>query len=138
MANVEFQMTVNNKDEIFALLEEVEAKTLEEWGQYAEGCAMDLCPIDTGNLWNSISHIVDLDDHCVDMGTNVEYAVYVEFGTGKYAENGNGRPTPWAYRDDEGNLIWTAGQKPQPFIRPAIANHVDDYKDILMDNCLNA
>lgn len=138
MAGIEFQLTVNDKEEVIRLLQGVEERTLEDWGGFAEGVAEKLCPVDTGNLRNSISHVVELPDHCVEMGTNIEYAVFVEYGTGKYAEEGNGRPTPWAYRNDDGELIWTAGQKPQPFIRPAISDYTDDYKGILYENLLNA
>ena len=138
MAGIEFQVTVNDKEEVLRLLQEVEERTLEDWGAFAEGVAIGLCPVDTSNLKNHISHVVELPDHCVDMGTNVEYAVFVEYGTGKYAEEGNGRPTPWAYQDKDGNWVWTAGQQPQPFIRPAISEHTEDYKEILYENLQNA
>ena len=45
----------------------------------------------------------------------------VEFGTGLFAENGNGRKdVPWNYQDDKGEWHSTRGQKPQPFMRPAL------------------
>lgn len=58
-------------------------------------------------------------DFDIEVGTNVFYAVYQEYGTGKYAVNGNGRKTPWAYVNEDGVLVWTAGNKPQPFLNPA-------------------
>ena len=45
------------------------------------------------------------------------YNVYVEYGTGIYAENGQGRKTPWVYMDAEGNFHYTHGQHPQSFMR---------------------
>ena len=45
----------------------------------------------------------------------------VEYGTGLFAENGNGRKdVPWNYQDDKGEWHSTRGQKPQPFMRPAL------------------
>lgn len=55
-------------------------------GQKAEGYAKDDCPVDTGRLRNSISNKVDGND--VYIGTNVEYAPYVEFGDKMHHENG--------------------------------------------------
>ena len=48
----------------------------------------------------------------------------VEFGTGLFAESGGRTDVPWAYKDEEtGELIFTSGQKPQPYMRPAIDNN---------------
>ena len=53
--------------------------------------------------------------------TPLEYAPYVEYGTGLYAESGGRKDVPWAYKDEKtGKLIWTAGQHPNPFMRPAL------------------
>ena len=53
--------------------------------------------------------------------TPLEYAPYVEYGTGLFAENGAGRKdVPWNYQDDKGEWHSTRGQKPQPFMRPAL------------------
>lgn len=47
------------------------------------------CPVDTGNLRSSITHVVN--DNVGIVGTNVEYAPYVEFGTGLFSSKGDGR-----------------------------------------------
>lgn len=47
------------------------------------------------------------------------YGMYVEFGTGIYAEGGNGRQTPWVYKGGDGKFYSTKGMKPKPFMRPA-------------------
>ena len=138
MAGINFEITVNNADLVKNLVEEVAIKTLEMWGILAEGYAIGICPVDTGTLRNSIAHEVDEAENCVEYGTNVEYGIYIEYGTGIYAENGDGRQTPWFYVDDRGEGHWTRGNKPQPFIRPAITEHTDEYKDILYENCINA
>ena len=51
------------------------------------------CPVDNGLLRNSITHYIeDNPDELVGVvGTNVEYAPYVEFGTGIYSSLGDGR-----------------------------------------------
>lgn len=83
-----------------------------------ENEAKRLCPVDTGDLRSSITHEVHNDIGIV--GTNKEYAPYVEFGTGIFAVEGNGRDTPWSYQDDKGEWHTTVGQKPQPFLETAI------------------
>lgn len=122
---------ISNKDEVLKAKEEDIEKALETIGRVAERYAKELCPVDTGNLRNSITHEVDMSDNSVAIGTNVEYAPYLEFGTGIYAEGG-GRPTPWWYQDPKtGEWIFTHGNKPQPYIRPAIDNHLQEYKDFI-------
>lgn len=104
---------------------------LEAIGLTAEGYAKLLCPVDTGVLRNSITHAVKEQDKTVVLSTNVSYAPYVEYGTGVFAENGNGRQTPWKYQDAHGHWHTTTGSKPQPFIRPAVNNHLNEYQQIL-------
>ena len=48
--------------------------------------------------------------------SNKKYAVWVHFGTGIYAQDGDGRKTPWLYEDKQGNLHRTAGVKPKPYM----------------------
>ena len=54
--------------------------------------------------------------------TPLEYAPYVEYGTGLFAEGGNGRTwdLPWAYQDERGEWHTSSGQEPHPFMRPAL------------------
>ena len=104
-------------------------RALETCGLVAEGYAKKLCPADTGNLRNSIAHAVDSAGHAVSLGTNVEYAAYVELGTGKYTPGG--RPTPWTYQDAHGNWHMTHGQRAQPFLKPAVATHAQQYRESL-------
>ena len=106
-------------------------RALERCGEQAEGYAKDLAPVDTGNLRNSISHKVDDGEPAVYIGSNTSYAPYVELATGIYAEGG--RPTPWVYQDDNGNWHWTAGNPAQPFLKPAVADHAQTYRNIIED-----
>lgn len=110
---------------------------LEKVGLVAEGYAKKLCPVDTGNLRNSITHVVDEQEPAVIIGTDSEYGGYVELGTGIYAEGGGGRPTPWVYQDAKGNWHMTHGNKAQPFLKPAAADHAGQYRDILGNELKN-
>ena len=87
--------------------------------------------VDTGNLRNSITHATENNGHTVVIGSAVTYAPYVEFGTGKFAEGGGGRPTPWVYQDSKGNWHRTSGMKPRPYLRPAIEEHKREYKEVI-------
>ena len=109
------------------------ARALERCGMQAEGYAKDLAPVDTGNLRNSITHKVVGDE--VYIGTNNEYAAYVELGTGKYADGG--RQDPWVYQDDEGRWHHTNGQRAQPYLKPAVADHQQTYRNIIKDELEN-
>ena len=79
-------------------------RALEKIGLVAEGYAKKLCPVDTGRLRNSITHQLD-GKESVYIGTNVEYAPYVELGTNKRAA--------------------------QKFLRPAAEDHASEYRQIL-------
>lgn len=131
-------MTVNFKDNSGAVLSAFHSaveKALEKCGIVAEGYAKKLAPVDTGNLRNSISHKVDPEEPAVYIGTNSSYAAYQEFGTGIYTEGG--RDTPWVYQDEKGNWHWTRGNKAQPFLKPAVADHARQYRQIIEQELKN-
>lgn len=128
---------VDNSPKVREELEAACLRALETCGLTAEGYAKKLCPVDTGNLRNSISHAVDKDEMAAFVGSPSEYAAYVELGTGKYATNGGGRPTPWVYQDAQGNWHKTSGNKAQPFIKPSVADHTQTYRDIIEDALKN-
>ena len=97
-----------------------------------ERSAKQLAPKDNGELRRSISSKVEGDVGIVF--TPLEYAPYVEYGTGLFAEAGDGRKdVPWHYQDDEGEWHSTSGQKPQPFMRPALNNNIKIIKQILKE-----
>ena len=109
---------ISRKKEFQAAAEEQVIKALEMCGIVAEGYAKDKCPVDTGNLRNSISNKVQSDEKAAYIGTNIEYAPYVELGTGSFYQGG----TPSI-----------PGQKAQPYLKPAVADHADEYKQIIKD-----
>jgi HK97 gp10 family phage protein len=69
----------DNSAKVLALLEQKKTLALLAIGAAAEGHAKALTPVDTGRLRNSISHAASGD--AAYIGTNVEYAPYVEFGS---------------------------------------------------------
>ena len=123
----------DNSREISAEIKAALLRGLEKAGLVAEGYAKKLCPVDTGDLRNSITHMVDEQEPAAIIGTDSEYGAYVELGTGIYAEGGGGRPTPLVYQDAKGNRHYTRGNKAQPFLKPAAADHAIQYRKILED-----
>ena len=115
---------VKGVDELIVKLENMtdESKIQQQLGlacALVERSAKMKAPKDTGALRRSITSKVDGLTGTVF--TPLEYAPYVEFGTGLFAENGAGRKdVPWNYQDDKGEWHSTRGQKPQPFMRPAL------------------
>jgi len=87
-------------------------------GEVVVSAAIQKCPVDTGNLRGSINSEVDEGKLSVRIGTPVEYAPYIEFGTGEYAENGMGRKD------------WK-GMKSQPFLRPALIENREKIRGII-------
>ena len=124
------QFTDNSKEALEAM-QQAAVRALEKCGLTADGYAKKLCPVDTGNLRNSITHTVDEEEPAAYIGSNSSYASYVELGTGKYVSGG--RPTPWVYQDEKGNWHRTHGQKAQPYLKPAVADHANTYRKIIED-----
>lgn len=122
----------NNSDKLLHELENKKAAILEAIGIQAEAnAALNLNRaerIDTGRLINSITHTVAGDT--VYIGTNIEYGVWNEVGTGIYADDGQGRKSPWAYQDSKGQWHNTKGLKPVHFLKNAVSEHIDEYKQI--------
>ncbi len=105
-----------------------------------ESSAKDKAPKDTGALRRSIQSKVEVTGNEIDgiVFTPLEYAPYIEYGTGLYAENGNGRQTPWVYRDDKGKYHYTKGYKGTtghgtPYMRPALNENKDEIIQIIKE-----
>jgi len=95
-----------------------------------ERSAKQKAPKDTGELRRSITSEVRGTEGVVF--TPLEYAPYIEYGTGLFAENG-GRMDAWSYQDDEGEWHTTSGMKPQPFLRPALNENREEIIRILKE-----
>ena len=71
----------DNSEQVLSAMEKGIKNGLEAIGLTAETYAKKATPVDTGRLRNSISHTVD--GEAVYIGSNVEYAPYVELGTSR-------------------------------------------------------
>ena len=101
----------DNTDEVLSALEKAKKRGLEAIGLVAEGHAKKYeTAVDTGRLRNSISHATD--DEAAYIGTNVEYAPYIELGA----------------REKEG----------LHFLQKAASNHTAEYKRLMEDSMKNA
>lgn len=99
----------DNTDVVLKGLSDAVERSLTRIGLAAEGYAKkNLYPghgLDTGNLRNSITNEVQSSEKAVYIGTNVEYAAYVELGTTR--------------------------TKAKPYLKPAAAEHSAVYKRII-------
>ena len=114
-----------------------------------------------GALLNSIQY--NIEGTVGIVGSNLFYAPYVEFGTGDYAVNGDGRTPYWVYvkNGDDGyspaepggktytleeakqvmailrskglEAYYTAGSRPKPFLNPALENNELQIRQIFDD-----
>lgn len=126
---------VDNSAAVKRELERAAIRGLIKSAMLVEGQAVLLVPTKTGALKKSIGYKVNESELVAYVGTNCEYAIYVEFGTGEFAENGNGRQGGWVYRTPDGEVHFTYGMPPQPYLRPAFRQNQKAIKDILAD-CL--
>lgn len=142
----------DNSESVKQLLAETVHNILDQWGLLVMSYAKKLAGrhVDTSRLINSITYVVDDAQKTVTIGTNAQsdsgtwpngyeaqpspYPIYVELGTGIYAENHNGRPTPWYWYDIK-TKQWhfTRGVKPRPFLRPAVEDHIDELREIAVE-----
>lgn len=135
------EITENNIPAAKAAAEKAAERALDIIGGKAVEYAVKRCPSRTSNLKNNIYKRVE-GDHVL-VGTEVEYAPYVELGTGKHYEpppewmeahgkRGKGRDK-WFWFDEKGDKKWHIGfpQKPKPFLRPAIKDHLKEYWSII-------
>ena len=123
---------VDNTDEVLRAMDSAISRALNAVGIKAEVYAKAKCPVRTGRLRNSITHTIsgagpmthvysdnkgnkfggnigspEGTANAVYIGTNVEYAPYVEFG------------------------VKGKKRKAKPFLRPAARDHVNEYREII-------
>ena len=104
----------DNTEEVLSAMGKAIERGLETIGLTAEGHAKkNLYPghgLDTGRLRNSISHATDKD--AAYIGTNVEYAPYVELGA--------------------------RGRNGLHYLQQAATEHTDEYKRLMEESMKNA
>ena len=101
----------DNSKEVSEDIKAALLRWLETCGLVAEGYAKKLAPVDTGNLRNGITHDVDAGEPAAYIGTNVEYAPYQELGTIHMAAH--------------------------PFLKPAVADHANEFRKIFENELKN-
>ena len=102
------------------VLDEVK-RIVYETARVIQSNAKALAPVDDGNLRDSIEMTILNGGYLAKVTVGAEYAIYVEYGTGIYSSEGNGRTTPWTYYSPKlGRYVTTRGQHPQPFWGPAV------------------
>ena len=139
---------VNDKTpEIIEETKKAVKRALKRMGSQAEKYAKALCPVGTvesvgkkgyigGTLRNSITHKVTSSGSLqgVSIGSNVVYAPFVELGTGPFFV----KPPDWEsfepYKKKGGAHGYV---RPRPFLRPALKDHLDEYKKMLEDELKN-
>lgn len=110
------------------------AKAMETCCLLVESEAVKKAPKVDGILRQSITSGISADGLTGTVYSPLEYAPYVEYGTGLFATGTGGGRTdvPWVYQDEKtGEFIATSGQKPQPFMRPALDENREKIIEIL-------
>lgn len=106
----------DNSKQIAEAIEKQLAVALEKVGLHAEANAKikltENRSVQTGRLRNSITHVLDVPKKEVYIGTNVEYAPYVELGTSR--------------------------SKAKPYLKPAANDYTDEYRALIEDALKNA
>lgn len=122
-----------------------------------EARVKERAPHKSGELVNSITSWVDEAENTAYCGTTLAYAPYVEFGTGAFAINGDGRPGYWVfvkgssgsgaggarkfYTLEEAKKVmailrkkgldayYTQGQQPNPFLEDTVQQYASEVVD---------
>ena len=102
---------------------------LHKGARRVQASAKELCRVNTGQLRNSIT--VTKIDGGYDIGTNVEYAVYQEYGTGRRGDSSVSHVTERITKD--GSTVPYEGISPNPFLYPALKQHENDIPGIVRD-----
>lgn len=84
---------------------------LHEAGGEIQSQAMRNTRVDSGRTKGSWGYVVNASKGEATIGSVLQNAVWEEFGTGQYALEGNGRKTPWVYKDQKGKWHKTEGKR---------------------------
>ena len=126
------------KLEKFANAENIES-AIKQSCLLVERDAKEKAPKGNGELRRSITSKVETSEENVEgvVYTPLFYAPYVEYGTGLYAEENGRKDVPWHYQDERGEWHTTSGQKPQPFLRPALTENENKIAELLQGALLD-
>lgn len=125
-------ITISGIDEVINGIDKIlgEEKISKSVGQacaIVERAAKENAPKGNGDLRRSITSKVESSGTKIQgtTYTPLDYAPYVEYGTGLFAKDGNGRQeVPWRYFNEETHeWVSTSGQHPQPYLIPALKDN---------------
>ncbi len=119
-------------DRLGANVEQSVNKAMLDLGEKIQTAAKENCPVDSGNLRASITMSSPTPDTVI-ISTNVDYAVYVEYGTGPLGDPAVPHTTKkfWRYRGKGGDWFTSHGHEPQPFMRPAFEQYKGKATEII-------
>ena len=145
----------DNTKEVKKAMEAACLRALEIIGERAESRAAENCspvgangnhfPADLiSEIRNSLSHSVDARKKTVTIGTSRNIGAFAELGTGKLYDppkekwietavqkGPHSGLDHWWFRDKDGNWEMGLPIPASPYLRPAIADHLDEYRDII-------
>lgn len=131
---------INGLNEVLDSLEELAdadrvTEALKKACMVVEAAAKQNAPKGNGELRRSItSKVEEQEGELVGVVfTPLEYAPYVEYGTGLFAEEQGRQDVPWHYQDDEGVWHSTSGMKPHPYMRPALEDNREEILRIIKE-----
>jgi len=117
---------IDNSIEVAAALDDAVKQFLAEAAGEIQAEAARKSPVDTGQLKNSWMYRVE--ETKATVGSDIENAIWNEFGTGEYAAAGNGRKGGWRYKDRHGTWHFTKGKAP----RRTLQNAFDTKREIVI------
>lgn len=106
-------------------------KNLKKACTLVEKSAKQKAPKGSGELRRNIQSRIEGEQGIVFCPLN--YAPYVEYGTGLFAEEGGRTDVPWRYQDEKGEWHTTSGMKPRPYMRPALEENREKIIKILSE-----
>lgn len=116
MVDIEF---VDNRVQVNKALDDAVGAFLLEASAEIVSAAARGSRADSGQLKGSWKANVNESKGEAVIGSELENAIWEEFGTGEYAAKGDGRKGGWSYQDDSGNWYHTTGKKPNRTLQRA-------------------
>lgn len=126
----------DNSDQVIRQMTQVVKGALTKGSLVLVGQVKTLSRRDTGALSDSFSHELEENDGEITskIGSPLDYAIYNEFGTGEFAENGSGRKGGWWYTTPDGEKRFTKGMKPNPALRTSFRKNKKRVQDMMADD----
>lgn len=124
----------NNSIKCKNAIKDICIRWLHDAGMIIHDQILDIYRVDTGQTRNSFNYKVDEDDLTCVIGSSEENSIWEEFGTGIYAENGDGQKIPWSYKDTKGKWHKTVGKKGTSAFRKSYKVHKNELQNKLADD----